>query len=96
MYGQLEKYGIWLQQPTARFVNLYTKEGGTFDESINFETDIAAWKLPLWKGNEGQLTPETLRNQRILSIFTPLEHNDVLAKTRLFQQLLTASPFLKH
>jgi hypothetical protein len=95
LYGQLEKFGVWLQQPKARLVNIYTKEGGTFSTSLDFETDILAWQLPFWKGEEKDLTKEVLHNQRILSIFTPLEHNDVLAKTGLFQQLLSASPFLK-
>jgi hypothetical protein len=96
LYGQLEKFGVWLQQPNVRLINLYTKEGGTFATSLDFETDIAAWQLPFWKGEEKDFTEKVLRNHRILSVFTPLEHNDVLVKTRLFNQLLSASPFLKH
>jgi hypothetical protein len=96
LYGQLEKFGVWLQQPTARLVNLYTKEGGTFTTSLDFETDMAAWQLPFWKGEEKDFTESVLRNHRVLSVFTPLEHNEVLAKTGLFKQLLSASPFLKH
>jgi hypothetical protein len=96
LYGQLEKFSVWLQQPKARFVNIYTKEGGTFSTSLDFETDILAWRLPFWKGEEKDLTEGVLHNHRILSLFTPLEHNEVLAKTGLFQRLLSASPFLKH
>jgi hypothetical protein len=95
LYGQLEKFGVWLQQPTARLVNLYTKEGGTFATSLDFEVDMAAWQLPFWKGEEKDLTENVLRPHRILSVFTPLEHNEVLAKTSLFQRLLAASPYLK-
>jgi hypothetical protein len=96
LYGQLEKFGVWLQHPKARLVNLYTKDGGTFSTSLDFETDILAWQLPFWKGEEKDITEGVLRNNRILSIFTPLEHNEVLAKTGLFRQFLSASPFLKH
>jgi hypothetical protein len=96
LYGQLEKFDVWLQKPTARLVNMYTKEGGTSVTSLDFETDIAAWQLPFWKGEEKDFTENVLRNHRILSVFTPLEHNEVLAKTNLFKQLLLASPFLKH
>jgi hypothetical protein len=96
LYGQLEKFGVWLQQRNVRLINLYTKEGGTFATSLDFETDIAAWQLPFWKGDEKDFRESVMRNHRILSVFTPLEHNEVLAKTNLFKQLLSASPFLKH
>jgi hypothetical protein len=95
LYGQLEKYGVWLQQKKARFVNFYTKEGGTFTTSLDFATDIEAWHLPQWQGNEKDLTDEMLRVNQIFNIFTPLEHNDVLSKTKMFQRLLSTSPFLK-
>jgi hypothetical protein len=96
LYGQLEKFGVWLQQPSARFINLYTKEGGTFTTSLDFETDMLAWQRPFWQGNEADLTEEVLRHHRILSVFTPLEHNEVLAKTALFKRLLATRPFLTY
>jgi hypothetical protein len=96
LYGQLEKFGVWLQQPSARFINLYTKEGGTFTTSLDFETDMLAWQRPFWQGNEADLTEEVLRHYRILSVFTPLEHNEVLAKTNLFKRLLATRPFLTY
>ncbi len=96
LYGQLEKYGVWLQRKSARLVNFYTKEGGTFSTSQDFATDITAWHLSLWQGDEKDLTDEMLRKNQILNIFTPLEHNDVLAKTKMFKRLVKASPFLKY
>jgi hypothetical protein len=64
LYGQLEKYGVWLQQPKVRLINIYTKEGGTFATSLDFETDILAWQLPFWKGEEKDLTEGVLHNHR--------------------------------
>ncbi len=95
LYGQLEKYGVWLQQKTARLVNFYTKEGGTYASSSDFVTDIEAWHLQHWQGDEKDLTDDLLRKNQIFNIFTPLEHNDVLSKTKMFQRLLSTSPFLK-
>ncbi len=95
LYGQLEKYGVWLQQKKARLVNFYTKEGGTFATSLDFATDIEAWHLPQWQGDEKDLTDDMLRVNQIFNIFTPLEHNDVLSKTKMFQRLLSTSPFFK-
>jgi hypothetical protein len=93
LYGQLEKYGVWLQQKNARFVNFYTKEGGTFATSVDFVTDLKGWHLKFWQGQEKDLTNEMLRNHQIFNIFTPLEHNEVLAKTEMFKRLVKASPF---
>lgn len=96
LYGQLEKYGVWIQQKSVRLVNFYTKEGGTFATSLDFGSDLEAWHLPFWRGEEQDLTDDTLRKSRILNIFTPLEHNEVLAKTEMFKRLLKGSPFLRH
>ena len=95
LYGQLEKYGVWLQQKQVRFVNFYTKEGGTYASSLDFATDINAWHLHQWQGDEKDLTDDMLRRNQIFNIFTPLEHNDVLLKTGMFQRLVSTSPFLK-
>ena len=94
LYGQLEKYGVWIQQKTARLINFYTKEGGTFSTSLDFATDIDGWQLKFWRGEEKNLTDDILREHRILNIFTPLEHNEVLAKTEMFKRLVLTSPFL--
>ena len=94
LYGQLEKFGVWLQQKNARLVNFYTKEGGTFATSIDFAMDIEAWHLKQWQGEEKDLTNHILVTNQIFSIFTPLEHNEVLSKTEMFRRLVSASPFL--
>ena len=96
LYGQLEKYGVWLQQKNARLINFYTQEGGTFSTSLDFATDMEAWHLKFWQGNEKDLTDEMLRGNQIFNIFTPLEHNEVLAKTEMFRRLVKTSPFLKY
>ena len=96
LYGQLEKYGVWLQRKNARLINFYTKEGGTFSTSLDFATDIQGWNMKLWQGDEKDLTDEILRGRQIFNIFTPLEHNEVLSKTLMFKRFVSSSPFLNH
>ena len=78
-----------------RFINFYTKEGGTYASSLDFATDINAWHLHPWQGDEKDLTDDMLRGYQIFNIFTPLEHNDVLSKTKMFHRLVLTSPFFK-
>ncbi len=96
LYGQTEKFAFWLQPKKARFVNIYTEKGGTFSESKELEQDMSGWKIPFWSGNERELTNDLIKKNRILSVFTPLEHNETLYKTELFRKLVLCSKYFKH
>ena len=91
LYGQLEKFSVWLQNKNARLVNIYTKDGGTFDTSKELENDMKAWQIPFWSGTENELTSDFLSKNKIISVFTLLEHNETLYKTHFFQRLVEAS-----
>ncbi len=89
LYGQLEKFAVWLQNKNVRFVNIYTKDGGTFDNSKELESDLKAWRIPFWSGDENVLTDDILKKNKIISVFTPIEHNETLYKTEFFRRLVT-------
>lgn len=91
LYGDLEKFAVWLQNKNARFVNIYTQHGGTFETSKEFQSELTAWKIPFWSGNENELTDEILQKNKIISVFTPLEHNETLYKTNFFRRLVAVS-----
>lgn len=95
LYGQLEKYGHWLAHGKGRFINLYTSDGGTYDQSLAFMTDLDAWGIPYLAAQEPLLTDEALRNNRIIMAFTPMEHNEVLHLRQGFQRFLATSRCLK-
>ena len=93
LYGNVEKFAVWMQQKDARLVNIYTKNGGTFSQSQELEYDLNGWKIPFWKGNESELSDESLKKNKILSVFTTLEHNETLNKTDLFRRLALCSKY---
>jgi hypothetical protein len=95
LYGQIEKFGHWLTHTKGRFINIYTTDGGTFQESKNLIMDLKAWKMPFLALNEPQLMDETLKKNRILMIYTPLTHNEVIGVKRNFYRFLASSSILQ-
>ncbi len=92
LYGQLEKYAMWLERGGARFVNLYTPSGGTKAISLDFRRSLQAWGLePVQLRSEaGQLLPE-LPQQGAVFWSTGLGHNEVLHRRRQFEHLVRSS-----
>jgi hypothetical protein len=95
LYGQLEKFGHWITQGKGRFINIYTKDGGTFNTTKDFITDLKGWQIPFFATDEPQLTDNLLKNNRILMIYTPLTHNEVIHKERQLYRYLKTSSCLK-
>ena len=95
LYGQLEKYAMWLERRKGRFVNIYTKDGGTFNESLDFKNSLKAWGLPLTALNEPVEEPTLLPTKGSLFWYTSLEHNEVIHIRRHFFQLARSSPYLE-
>jgi hypothetical protein len=91
LYGQIEKFGHWLTHTKGRFINIYTMDGGTFQESKNLIMDLKAWHIKFLATEEAQLTDEMLKNNRILMIYTPLTHNQVIHVNRHFYRFLKSS-----
>lgn len=95
-YGQIEKYTYWLDHYTGKFINIYTKNGGTKEESENLMECFNSWKVPYIFKNEIDLSDEDLRNNRIIFIYTDLEHNDVIHVRSQFMKYLKASRLGEH
>jgi hypothetical protein len=94
LYGQIEKFGHWLTHTKGRFINIYTTDGGTFQESKNLIMDFKAWKTPFLATEDSKITDEMLKNNRILMIYTPLTHNQVIHVNRHFYRFLKGSSSL--
>jgi len=95
LYGQLEKYGHWLYSTRGRFLNIYTKDGGTFATTQDFIEDLQGWNLKHSFSTDDSLAAPFLRANRIHHIFTELGHNEVLHLHQTFRLFCESSPYLK-
>lgn len=95
LYGQIEKYTHWLDHYSGKFINIYTKDGGTKEESENLMECFNSWKAPYIFKNESDISDDDLRNNRIIFIYTDLEHNEVIHVRMQFKRFLEASQFLE-
>ena len=95
LYGQIEKYTYWLDRFNGKFVNIYTKDGGTKDQSENLMECFDAWNMPYIFKNEADLTEEDLRVNRIINIYSDLGHNEVIHVRSQFMNYLRTSCLLK-
>jgi hypothetical protein len=95
LYGQLEKYGHWLSNNKGRFINIYTADGGTFEDTQDFMTDLRGWGIPFLAAEESGVNEDLLKKQRILMIYTSLSHNEVIHVQSNFYKYLTTSFCLK-
>jgi hypothetical protein len=91
LYGQIEKYTYWLDHYTGKFINIYTKNGGTKEESENLMECFNSWKVPYIFKHGIDLSEDDLKNNRIIFIYTDLEHNDVIHVRSQFMKYLKVS-----
>ncbi len=91
LYGQTEKFAYWIDHYRGRFVNIYTDSGGTKAESENLMACLESWKIPFFAREEGRVTSEELRHNRLIFLHSDLKHNDVFSKRGQFEQYLTTS-----
>ena len=94
LYGQTEKFVYWFDHYNGRLINIYIEDGGTKNETENLIDDLKGWGIPHVAKNENELTQDDLKENRLIFIFTELEHNEVVYKTGNFQKFLKASMLL--
>ena len=91
LYDQIEKFTHWLDHYNGKFINIYTKDGGTKDQSENLMECFTSWKVPYIFKNELDLSNDDLKNNRIIFIYSDLEHNDVIHVRSQFMKYLKVS-----
>ncbi|EFK96785.1 conserved hypothetical protein, partial [sediment metagenome] len=91
LYGQIEKYTYWLDHYNGKFINIYTKDGGTKDQSENLMECLDEWKIPYLSKTETELLDNDLQRNRIINIYSDLEHNDVIHVRSQFYNFLKMS-----
>jgi len=94
LYGGNEAYLAWLAASKKhRFVAVYTKDGGTFQNTQyikNYMQDSLHLK-PV-SMNENQVDANTLKHQRNLFIYSDKGHNDVITNQNNWQRILANRP----
>ncbi|MES2004406.1 MAG: hypothetical protein V4450_07785 [Bacteroidota bacterium] len=96
MYGGNDAYLTWLSVPSHRFINIYTKDGGTFDNSnliMNKLTD--SLHIPFLSLNEEAITESMLRDNNKLFIYSSKKHNEVITNNRNWERFLRYIPAKK-
>ncbi|HEX7547318.1 MAG TPA: hypothetical protein VF368_11370, partial [Gemmatimonadaceae bacterium] len=91
LYGQSEKFAHWIDRFPAKLVDIYTAEGGTREQSLDFMDDLRAWNIPFVAVPESAVTQDLLRKNRLVFIESALEHDDVVAAKEQFRAFLAAS-----
>ncbi|MEQ8704143.1 MAG: hypothetical protein RIC19_09505 [Phaeodactylibacter sp.] len=95
LYGQLEKYAMWVERGGPRLVLLYTDEGGTLSTTRSLRSSLQAWALPFTEveSRRGESLP-ALPESGTVFWHTDLGHNAVLHEQRQFAHLLRSCSWL--
>jgi hypothetical protein len=91
LYGQTEKYVHWIENFNGRFINIYTENGGTKEETENLMDDLTGWKIPYFSTEESKLKLSDLSSNRLIFIHTDLTHNEVITTRKQFWDYLKTS-----
>lgn len=91
LYGQTEKFVHWIENFEGRFINIYTDNGGTKNETDNLMTYLDAWQIPYFKADESRIKINDLRYNRLIFIHTDLSHNEVISGRNQLRDYLKTS-----
>jgi predicted esterase len=93
MYGGNESYLQWLADPAHRFINIYTKDGGTYDNSrLIMRTLGDSMHIPVIAVDEASVNEQLLRTHRKIFIFSNQSHNGVITYNRNWELFLRNIP----
>lgn len=96
MYGGNDAYLTWIAKPEHRFIHIYTKEGGTFDNSLFMIQKLKdSLHVSIAAIDEEVVTPQFLASNKKIFIFSKQSHNDVIRYQRNWERFLQFSPFVE-
>ncbi len=94
LYARTEKFTNWFNEfPDRRLIDIYTLHGGTKEETEKLMASLKAAKpeIPFLAKNEADVTADDLKTNKLIFIYSSLEHNEVVYKQEQFYQYLTTS-----
>lgn len=93
MYGGNDAYLEWLSVPEHRFINIYTKDGGTFDNSHLIMKQLTdSLRVPTISLNEDDVNEKLLHDNNKLFMFSSKGHNEVITNNRNWERFLRNIP----
>ncbi|GAC1485293.1 MAG: hypothetical protein NVS1B13_11690 [Flavisolibacter sp.] len=102
LYAQVDKYMSWLEKNRKNhFIHWFTNKGGGTDEmSVQMMTQLTGSGMNYKLVEEGLVTKEVLKNNSVLFVHSPREHNLIIHNPDNFKLLLENShaliPIRKH
>lgn len=89
LYGQQKIYADYLEQHTnCYFINIYTNNGGTLQNSLNFIKTLESKQLTVKHFEEESLLNKENQLNKILFVHSNLGHNEILSTTNYLEQFL--------
>ena len=91
LYGKTERFVLWFDHHPGRFIDLYTADGGTRDESAALMTALTGNGIPYLSADETNATPAQLRDNHLNFLYSDLPHDEVMQKRDTFRRFLETS-----
>jgi hypothetical protein len=96
LYANTDQFIDWLTASRHhRFIDLYTNHGGTLDETKNMMSRLNNLNVRVDSLEEENVTPAVIRNNKIVFIHTPHEHDYIIQHPDNFKLFIENSPFLR-
>ncbi len=96
LYADTDKFLSWLTAANDhRFINIYTNDGGTFDETKNMMSQIKNLNIQADSLEETDVTPGIIQDNKIIFIHTLHAHNDIIQRPDNFKLFIENTPMLK-
>ena len=96
LYADTDKFMNWLTADKGlRFINIYTNDGGTYDETKNMMSQVKNLNIPADSLEEVDVTPAIIQNNKIIFIHTLHAHNDIIQHPDNFKLFIENTPVLK-
>lgn len=91
LYARTDKFLAWWDISHGRLINIYTENGGTKEETQKLMATLKQRGTALFASKDIEATPANLRENRLLFLYSDLEHNDVIDKRKDFEEFLKTS-----
>lgn len=95
LYADTDKFLNWLKgDKNHRFINLYTNNGGTYNETKEMMRRVKDLNIPEDSVEETEVTAAMLQSNKIIFIHTFHEHNNIIQHPDNFKLFLDNTIFL--
>lgn len=93
MYGGNDAYLQWLTDPAHRFINIYTKDGGTYDNSRMIAGLVSdSLHIPIVSLTEEEVSASVLNANNKIFMFSSKAHNEVITNNNNWERFLRSRP----